>query len=160
MKREKFILNRSNFSVSEFLNNIDSFDGGNLGWQHPKFKYLIDEPMSGWEKVAEQGGVIPDKPEDVDLIPFIDFNIEDSRGGAMSEKGIETLNFVKKALEDSSLDFFTGDLVQALYDIDELEKILKVQDTYISAKNKAVGFAKDVALFALNRVREIINSKQ
>mgnify|MGYP003440601557 CR=1 FL=1 len=161
-EREKFILNRGKFTVQELLNNVDNFakfDGGDLGWKHPDFAYLLEEPMRGWESAEEKGLPVPEKPSDANLLLFVDYYIEKLKEKNAPEHLAKSLEYIKETLENQTVSESDTEAVKMLYELDDFERFIKAQSAYIYEKNKAMGFVYDVILFSINRVREIINQK-
>lgn len=161
-EREKFILSKGRFTVEELLNNVDNFaefDGGGLGWTHPDFAYLLEEPMSGWESAEEKGLLVPEKPSDANLLLFVDYYIGKLKEKNAPEHLAKPLEFIKETLENQTVSDSDTELVKTLYELDDFERFVKAQSAYIYEKNKAMGFVYDVILFSINRVREIINAK-
>ena len=76
MEDYKFYLKRKNFTTQDFLKNLNIYETFN--WENKKLDYLLKEPIFGWENESKKYGVeVPEKPDDTELLPFVDFTLED-----------------------------------------------------------------------------------
>jgi hypothetical protein len=159
MEAYELYLRRKSFTTQEFLKNLNTYND-NFNWENKKLDYLLKESPFGWESDNRKHGVeIPAKPEDGDMLPFIDFTLDDFKKNDAPENLIKSLEYVKTTLEDQNVLDSDIDLVKILYELDDLYKVINIQYSYINEKNRAIGFTKKVVLFSINRVREIINQK-